>query len=368
MSEARAPKPSLEDVVERVTRHRFHPVHNGFTVDAQGDVDGVAALDDRDWRVRALALRDLARLGLEDPRALLPTLDHDNEHLRQMGSMVLGLLGADEAVDPASRLLAEDSQPIVRSQAAIALGQIGKGREVLERRAVDDESVDVRHQAALALGRLEQRVRVEPEVVRALAGLDEAAFGRVAAGDRAPDVSLRDTDDRPWRLADHRGARHVVLVWIFADWCPVCHREFHELIRDRARFEERGIAVATLECTDRYRARVMTGQEGGPDYWFAKHFPGERPQDPYPEGRWWPHLVDPGAAVGARYGVDPWEFAVHSEWVNRPSTVIVDPEGTVRFAHFGRFWGDRPTLRQVFEMIESDRYAFEPVPMRRGPH
>jgi hypothetical protein len=62
--------------------------------------------------------------------------------------------------------------------------------------------------------------------------------------------------------------------------------------------------------------------------------------------------------VGAVYGVDPMEFVVHDEWINRPSTIIVDRDGVVRFAYYGTYWGDRPTVEQTLEMIEADSYSF----------
>ena len=58
---------------------------------------------------------------------------------------------------------------------------------------------------------------------------------------------------------------------------------------------------------------------------------------------WWPHLLD--RAVGAQYGVDPLAFAVHAEYINRPSTVIVDPEGIVRFAYYGTSGETAPRSR-----------------------
>lgn len=49
-------------------------------------------------------------------------------------------------------------------------------------------------------------------------------------------------------------------------------------------------------------------------------------------------------------------FAVHAEYVNRPSTIIIDPEGMVRFAYYGTFWGDRPSIHETLEMIQSERF------------
>lgn len=52
-------------------------------------------------------------------------------------------------------------------------------------------------------------------------------------------------------------------------------------------------------------------------------------------------------------------FVVHSEWINRPSVVVVDKEGFVRFAYYGTFWGDCPSIHQVLAMVRSNRYEFE---------
>lgn len=77
---------------------------------------------------------------------------------------------------------------------------------------------------------------------------------------------------------------------------PIAFKEFHGLIKREARFRELGIEVATLECHDRYRCRVMEGKEIRPSYWFADKLPDDHPQDPYRDGIWWPHLVDRAAA------------------------------------------------------------------------
>jgi len=52
-------------------------------------------------------------------------------------------------------------------------------------------------------------------------------------------------------------------------------------------------------------------------------------------------------------------FTVHSEWINRPAVVIIDEEGVVRFTYYGTFWGDRPSIGDIKEMIETGSYDFE---------
>jgi peroxiredoxin len=360
--------PSPDEIAAQVAGHSFSPVDNGFTVDANTGYDGVSDLQSTDWRVRTLAVRNLVRAGQHAPSPVANLLGHESEHVRQIAAMSLGILRAEAAVEPLNRRLRHDPNPVVRSHAAIALGQIGAPRTAVAGPLTDEEHTDVRHQCAVALDRMEKDAPVEPDVAEQFAALDESSLGRVHVGDPAPDFTLEDTEGTDWSLSDARGESTVVLLWIFADWCPVCHREFHGLIEREERFRELDVRVATLECHDRYRSRVMTGTEFRPSYWFADKLPGDHPHDPYPDGIWWPHLVDRAATVGLRYGIDPWQFAVHSEYVNRPTTVIIDPSGIVRLAHVGTYWGDRPSIGQILAMIESDEYDFEAPAPRRGPH
>jgi hypothetical protein len=50
-----------------------------------------------------------------------------------------------------------------------------------------------------------------------------------------------------------------------------------------------------------------------------------------------------------------------AEWINRPSVVIVDKEGIARFAYYGTFWGDRPAIKAILNMVREMRYKFTPT-------
>ncbi len=119
----------------------------------------------------------------------------------------------------------------------------------------------------------------------------------------------------------------------------------------------------TLETHDRYRARVMVGKEMDPDYWFAE----ESFQEVYTDRIWWPHLRDNAGAVGAVHGVDPMAFAVHSEYINRPAVFLVDPQGVIRFAYRGTYWGDRPSIHEILKMIENRTFEFTHPERRSAP-
>jgi len=354
---AESPGTKTASILARVSTHKFHPIRDGFTYDRDLNKHGVSSLDDQDWRVRTLAVRDLVRLGTPATPELVAALADKSEHVRHVAAMTLGILRATNAVPALEKVLREDSDSVVRSQAAIALGQIGvrDSLAIVQAAQKEDKSKDVQHQAELATYAIEYGKTATPELAQAYAGLDESKFGRVQVGQPASDFQLTDTEGKAWRLSDFRGKKPVVLIWVFADWCPVCHGEFRELIELRRQFEAANVQVFTLECHDLFPCRVMVGQELEPKYWFSK----TSFKDSYTKNIWWPHLVDRAGAVGAEYGVQPMSFTVHAEWINRPSVVIVDKEGVARFAYYGTFWGDRPGIHQLLEMVRNGKYSFD---------
>lgn len=210
---------TVASILQRVASHEFHPVHNGFTRDRNLGKDGIASPDDRDWRVRTLALRDLARLGPDAAPELAAALDHEDVHVRQVAATALGILGRGTATESLERALAGDGDSLVRTQAAIALRQIGNpDTRAALRRALEDPDGDVRHQARLAVHSLQQGYAVEPELADAFKALDEGDFSQAEVGKIAPDFELHTAAGGSWRLSDLRGERKVLLVWIFADW------------------------------------------------------------------------------------------------------------------------------------------------------
>ena len=235
---------------------------------------------------------------------------------------------------------------VVRGQVAQAIGEIGDGgaKDILEKVAREDESKHVRHRAELALDRLEQGAFPDKGLADQWASIDEKTFNQAEVGKPAPDFELKDTDGKTWRLSDFKNKKGVLLIWIFADWCPVCQVEYQDLLLSREQFAKLGVQVFTVECHDRFRCLKMVGNRD----------------------IWWHHLVDATGAVAAMYNVAPMEFIVHDEWINRPSTIYIDRDGIVRFAYYGTYWGDRPTIDQTLEMIRTNTFDFV-HPKRRKP-
>jgi len=184
--------------------------------------------------------------------------------------------------------------------------------------------------------------------------IDPATFASRNFGDTGADFVLEDTDGRSWRTSELQYGHWTVLIWIFVDWCPVCHNEFAELMELRSEFDQAGVRMATLESHDMWRGRVMVGKEIESTLWKNRSWMAQR----YRDAVWWPHLLDRAGAVGATFGTDPLAFAVHGEYVNRPTTVVLDPDGVVRWRYVGSFWGDRPSIRETLEMVRTETFDF----------
>ena len=349
----------VSKVLQRIAEHSFNPLNEDFslTIDHEFKEAGIPDLDDKDWQVRLLGVRDLVRAGTNSVDEIVAGLKNSDEHVRQVCAMALGILKSEKGIEGLEELALEDTLAVVRSQAIISLGQIESTRSLKHIKKVleEDPSRDVMHQCELAIDQIEKQMGVGKELLDAFLSLDETTFESVRAGEEASNFELQDTEGKIWKLTDFKNKKWVVLIWVFADWCPVCHGEFQDLMDMQEEFDKEEIMVFTIETHDMYRGRVMVGKELEPNYWFAK----ESFKEAYTNRIEWPHLLDRAGAVGARYGIDPLAFAVHAEYINRPTTVIVDKEGIVRFLYQGTYWGDRPTIEQTLEMVREQDFVFE---------
>ena len=253
----------VDAILQRISDHSFQRIEDGFSFDNVSDEHGVADLSDNSWRVRLLAVRDLVRIGESAIPQLIVRLEDNNSHVRELCTMALGILEASDANQALIKRLQEDPDSVVRTQAASALGQIGlcESLTVLEETIKTDSSRDVIPQCEMSITQIENKIKSDPNLAASYRLLDESKFKSVKVNQPAVDFELKDTNGKTWRLSDFKGEKTVVLIWVFADWCPVCHNEFHELIELEKEFARADIQVFTVECHDRFRCRVMTGQE-----------------------------------------------------------------------------------------------------------
>jgi len=81
-------------------------------------------------------------------------LDYDDYVIRTRATCILVDIGGEDKVPYIAKILKNDSNELVRHEAAFSLGQMGysSGAEALEDATKNDSSMFVRHEAAIALG------------------------------------------------------------------------------------------------------------------------------------------------------------------------------------------------------------------------
>src|SRR5688572_18647046 len=62
--------------------------------------------------------------------------------------------------------------------------------------------------------------------------LDPHTTMAIHVGDPAPDFTLKNQDEKEWKLSQHRG-KNVVLLWYPLDWSPTCEKENCSISNDQ---------------------------------------------------------------------------------------------------------------------------------------
>ena len=147
-------------------------------------------------------------------------------------------------------------------------------------------------------------------IALALAFSSNLGFALTDEG-QASNFTLKSADGSNIRLSEHRG--EVVLINFWASWCGPCRQEMPELDALQQQYQDLGFTVFGINVEqDREAAdRVL------------KDIPVT-----------FPVLFDNDNSVSETYGVDAM-----------PATVIVDRNGTIRFAHRGY----KPGYEELYE-------------------
>ena len=94
------------------------------------------------------------RYEKQDTQYFVKLLDHDDYVIRCRATCILVDLGGEDKVQYIAKVLKDDSNELVRHEAAFSLGQMcySSGIPPLEDATKNDPSMFVRHEAAIALG------------------------------------------------------------------------------------------------------------------------------------------------------------------------------------------------------------------------
>ncbi len=170
-------------------------------------------------------------------------------------------------------------------------------------------------------------------VVTAVIGaglLAGALWLRRSAPWMAPDFAAPDLSGQAVRLSAHRG--RVVLVNVWATWCPPCREEMPSMEVLHQRLKDRGFVLL-----------AVSEDEGGPDA--VKSFVEQTKVS-------FPVLLDPDGDVGRKYGV--WGF---------PESFLVDREGRIVERVIGpRDWATPAQIARIEALLAAPQTAGAGVP------
>ena len=181
------------------------------------DTEHIRAIDDVGWKTRMSVLRDLVRMGRDGVTDLIGALESDCAERRLLAAQALGFLGDSRAKNPLALRVEKDQFAPVRVQAVDSLGTIGGSPPASLARRIEsaDRNTDVQFHIRFAAER--NFAPIDPNVIETLKRYDIKQMDSAAIDRPAPDFTLTDVLGETYRLADFRGKKSVVLIFIYGD-------------------------------------------------------------------------------------------------------------------------------------------------------
>ncbi|MHB9037441.1 MAG: TlpA family protein disulfide reductase [Armatimonadota bacterium] len=133
-----------------------------------------------------------------------------------------------------------------------------------------------------------------------------AANAQLSAGTKAPDFSLPTLDGKTFTLADcFKDQPSVVLLDIWATWCPPCRAEIPYLIDLQTKYKDKAGILITGVAIDQEKGKIVDfAKSQGINYTIALDYGAEK--------------------IGSSYKIR-----------TIPTTYVIDKKGVVRYIHSG---------------------------------
>jgi peroxiredoxin len=148
-------------------------------------------------------------------------------------------------------------------------------------------------------------------------------------GSRAPDFAATTLDGRPAGIGDYDG--QVVLLNIWATWCPPCVYEMPSMQRLHDALAADGFTVVAVSVDAAPGSLGALGQPGGDVGAFVASF-----------GLSFPILRDPSGEIQRRYGAP-----------GLPASYLIDRAGRIRHKALGAREWDAPTyIAMIRELLD----------------
>lgn len=288
------------------------------------------------WKARMTALCELARLGEELQPLLLKGLEDQDPEIRLLAAQAMGYFSDPSQADRLQKVMREDPEGTVRVQAALSRVMIGGPiSEDLVREVTRLDPVK------MVGSRLELAITREAEprgdtIRKALASYDLTTMDTARLGQLAPDFELTDQAGQTHRLSDYRGKKSVVLVFVYGVTCMYCSGQVGLLHTHIQKFENEDAQVLVVESQEHYRRRAILKEA---------HISTDDTSVPV--------LSDPSHTVAATYGVAMQMN--HVEWLNRPSSFVIDRDGIIRYVKLGKSERDRPSAFDLIAQVQKLR-------------
>jgi peroxiredoxin (alkyl hydroperoxide reductase subunit C) len=147
----------------------------------------------------------------------------------------------------------------------------------------------------------------------------------IAAGEPAPDFTLRDQDGEPVSLADFRG-RKVLLVFYPMDFSPVCSDQLSIYQEVKPEIEAKGVTMLGVSIDHAYAHKAFQ-EKIGVDTTLLADF-------------------EPKGEVARAYG----SYLDAAGFANR-TLVLVDEDGVVAWTHESPSPGEFPGANLIFDAL-----------------
>jgi peroxiredoxin len=153
---------------------------------------------------------------------------------------------------------------------------------------------------------------------------------------KAPDFSLPDQNGQIVNLADFRGKRHLLLIFVRGDWCPACHMMLRTYEKNVKKFMEKNIYCMAI----------------GPDP------VGVNREMVMKLGLEFSVLSDDRQQTAMKYGVQlenyDNDFAdKYDEGIPLPASFLVDKDGIVRYVSRPDKVGEFLDPSRIFPIIDN---------------
>ena len=177
--------------------------------------------------------------------------------------------------------------------------------------------------------------------------------GRVQAQQPAPDFSVTDVAGQPVSLASLKG-RKVLLMFMRNVGCPVCNLRMHELLEQADYFKARNLTVvAVYESTPERMRQYLTGQSvpfimvPNPSQSLYQLYNVEVSGGKAMGSMF--HGVIGKASQGKKLFPQPIEQDGNKNRIG--AEFLLDEQGTVAVAHYGRYIGDELPLADIKKFL-----------------